>query len=440
MLIPSSSGVQLPDLIQLIDSLSSSLNPYSLILNSISTAKADLDQSLTNYTHFLLVLLIVHSVLGIIALISLYVKIFKKNQDGERRKLWLWRKHYFSPEGRPHYVPNGHFIIECMQLLGCSLLWLFSLVTLRFCQSPEPSSPGVYSIMVFLMVTAFVPGFIGFWFNGWSAFYAAFNSPEARSKKTGGRHILDTYPNIINTLCIGAPAFLVIFYGGIGIRQAVIHHKLFNNFVILGKTLTDLSASWRPDNPMNSANNQLVFGILQTLAAEGTSTLFSFRLVGFTWTAWSMVIILFYTVSTAAISKMFSSTIATARGPSIILKTRVPEKHHESPFACSTEESSQEASRVSTAAKTPFLRNGLAPSNSRLLKLLKRNYFLLCTNWLTVTIAMGFLGSFGILFGLKVGTFLSGDRPLLLVAMLTASAVTLSLGILLSTVLTTIPL
>lgn len=73
MLIPSSSVSKLPGLFQLIDSLPSSLNPYSAILNSLNAAKADLDKTLKSYTHFLLVLLIVHSVLGVIALISLAV-------------------------------------------------------------------------------------------------------------------------------------------------------------------------------------------------------------------------------------------------------------------------------------------------------------------------------------------------------------------------------
>lgn len=441
MLIPSSSVSKLPGLFQLIDSLPSSLNPYSAILNSLNAAKADLDKTLKSYTHFLLVLLIVHSVLGVIALISLCVKIFKKNENGERRKLWLWRKHYSSPGRRPHYVPNGHLIIECMQLLGCSLLWLFSLITLRFCQSPEASSTSVYSIMAFLMSTAFAPGFFGFWLNGWGAFYVAFNSPNARSNNTWGRHIFDTHPSIINTLCIGASALIVIFYGGIGIRQAVAHHQLFNNFAILNKTLADLSASWRPDNPMNNDNNQVVFGILQTLATEGTSVLFWFKLVALTWTAWSVVIILFYAVSTIGISKMFSSTIDTARSPPIVLNIRVTEKHYQSPVTDSAGEiGSEEASQVSEAAKNPTLSTRLAPSNLKSLRLLKTNYFLLCTNWLTVTIAMGFIGSLGILFYLKVATLLSRDRPLPLVIMLTASAISLSLGIFLSTLLTAIPL
>jgi len=439
MLVPTLSASRLPDLIPLVDSLSSSLNPYSLIQNVLNNAKADLHKRLKSYSRFLLVLMIVHSILGLVSLVSLYFKVFKKDEDGKYRRFWLWRKHYFSPESRPHYVPNGHCIIEFLQLLGCAFLWLFSFITYNFCLSPERSSPGIYSTMAFWMATSFTPGFIGFWLNGWSTFYVVFTSPNRTNKNTGIGRIFVSHPNVMNILCIGVPVLLVLLYSGLGIMQAVIHQNLFNNSMILRKTLANLSNLWTPDNPLNPDNNRVLISILENILTEATHILYVFQLIGFTWTACSIFIIMFYTASTIGIVKMFQSTIDTARGPpAIMATTKVDKEVHRRPVARSSEEFlSDEGSEVSTP-KTLILRAIVPPGNVRLLKHLKKNYFLLYTTWLAVIIAMGFIGTFGVVFGSEVKTVLSGNRPLLPVAMLTASAVTLSVGIFLSTLLTAI--
>lgn len=383
--------------------------------------------------------MIVHSVLGTLSLISLYFKIFKKNENGERRKFWLWRKHYSSPESRPHYVPNGHFIIEFLQLIGCILLSSYSYITYKFCLSPERSAPGIYSTMAFWMATSFVPGFIGFWLNGWSTFYVVLSSPTTKDKSTLSARVFTSHPIVMNVVCIGVPVLIVIFYGGLGITQAMVHQNLFNNSMLLIKTLTSLANVWTPDNPMNPHNNRVLVSILENVLADATSTLHMFRVIGFTWTALSIIIILFYTASTIGIARIFRSTIDTARGsPSIILRSKGDKEVRLLPVVRSSEELLREEGGEASAPGTLNFRATLGPGKVRLLRRLKRNYFLLCTTWLTVALAMGFIGFFGIAFGMGIGTLWSGNRPLLPVVTLTASAVTLSVGISLSTLLTAI--
>jgi hypothetical protein len=84
------------------------------------------------------------------------LKVFQR-QNGQRRKIWFWRKKYGHATSA-YLVPNGFFMIELLQICGCIFYLLFVISVYWFAKHPESTSDYVHAGILFWQAVALVPG------------------------------------------------------------------------------------------------------------------------------------------------------------------------------------------------------------------------------------------------------------------------------------------
>ncbi|KNZ47483.1 hypothetical protein VP01_636g7 [Puccinia sorghi] len=122
-------------------------------------------------------------------------------------------------------------------------------------------------------------GFIGFWWSGWSSFYALLLTPTHASRSNHGR-IVRMYqsPLLMNTVCIGVPVLISLFFITIGVSMAASHCKVEEAYRTSLIQLRHLSEIWNPNDPNTLNNNRHLFDILQRLLARSDETLHIFHI------------------------------------------------------------------------------------------------------------------------------------------------------------------
>lgn len=432
-MVPTPAILNFSALVSFLDFLSPWINPYSIALNFFDKAQNSFYAEIRSFSYFFIVLIPLHSVLWFMALVSLCMKIFRKDNEGKRRKLWICRRHYTSTTSRAHYVPNGHFIIEFLQLIGCMLILAFSSLAYNFCRDPERAGLGFHSSILFWLVAAFTPGFIGFWLNSWSTFYVVLFSPSAVNLVLPNKNTFILSPLLMNTLCIGIPVIITVFYLAMGIFLSVLHRKLGEDFKLLKIFLTELSDHWEPTVNLTSEQKYALVSILERTFKESNEVFEVARLVAFTWTGCSTLIIAFSSVTTILITKLFKKTERGVSSKEFPLFLHGELKISQNSTHLSCEQTADHTSIGSPATKTAWL--DMPPGNVKVLKSLRKSNLLAWANWVTVTMSLGCMGSWGALLGTKITKILFHDDGTATFAMLTASSTMLSFGIFLQTFL-----
>jgi hypothetical protein len=151
------SADQLSQGLSLVNSMSMTFDPYPLILQAI----IDQQKKLTHpdLPRFAIILGVVHTILLAVAAVTLILKVLRP-QNGERQKIWLWRKHYVADQTIPYLVPNGNFVIEGLQICGCVCYLMFVVGVYWTVKFPQSTPDVVHAGILFWHAVALVPGML----------------------------------------------------------------------------------------------------------------------------------------------------------------------------------------------------------------------------------------------------------------------------------------
>jgi len=300
-----------------LDSMASSFNVYPLVLKYVKSQRAEIGSP--RLLAYIIALFVVHGILLIQATLTLVLKITHRSKYG---KLWFWRKQYLLDQTIPYLIPNGQFIIEPLQILGCIFFELLTVVIYIGVRWPDTvlKRPAYHETCLFWLAVAFVPGFMGFWWSGWSAFYALFLTPTHASHSNHGR-IARMYqsPILMNTLCIGLPVLISLFFITLGVSLSTSHAKLEETYSTFIKQLLHLSEIWKPNDPNTVDNNQHLFDALQRIITGAKKTLHTLQITAIGWAITSMIIIAFYVVNAISVGKVTRRTLRMATGKATLL-------------------------------------------------------------------------------------------------------------------------
>jgi hypothetical protein len=110
----------------------------------------------------------------------------------------------------------------------------------------------------------------------------------------------------MNTICIGVPVVVAIYFLVIGITMAVELRKIIDSYNLLSKTLEQLSALWKPEDPLSYENNQMLFNIVKSLLGQSLRISSLARRDTFGWTVVSISMI---SVAISAYLSIFRNSI-----------------------------------------------------------------------------------------------------------------------------------
>ncbi|KAA1121176.1 hypothetical protein PGTUg99_023042 [Puccinia graminis f. sp. tritici] len=96
--------------------------------------------------------------------------------------------------------------------------------------------------------------------------------------------------------------------------MAVELRKIIDSYNLLSKTLDQLSALWKPDDPLNHEKNKMLFNIVKSLLGRSLRISSLARRDNYGWTAVSISTISFYLASTIAAGQLLKRTLLIATG------------------------------------------------------------------------------------------------------------------------------
>jgi len=250
-----SASVDLAEELPTLNSMASSFNVYPLILKYVKNRRAEIGSP--RLLAYVIALFVVHGILLIQATLTLVLKITHRSKSG---KLWFWRKQYLLDQTIPYLIPNGQFIIEPLQILGCIFFELLTVVIYIGVRWPDTvlKRPAYHETSLFWLAVAFVPGFMGFWWSGWSSFYALFLTPTHASRSNHGR-IARIYqsPILMNTLCIGVPVLISLFFyhawSFLGHQSCQSGRRILYLYKTITSPFWDLGTEWSQYSGQRSA-------------------------------------------------------------------------------------------------------------------------------------------------------------------------------------------
>ncbi|KAH9466057.1 hypothetical protein Pst134EA_013904 [Puccinia striiformis f. sp. tritici] len=388
------------EMLSTLNSMSLLLNPYPMILKAIEDQRTH--YAYPHLADYALVLAIVHSILLIQASITLGLKIYFLIKNGQRDKIWIWRLHFtLDYERIPYLIPNNNFVIEPLQIMGCLFFELASIIVYLVVKYPiiRISFPGLHASCLFFFAVSFVPGFVGFWLSGWSAFYVLFFTPN-QDTRGERRKTIFYHPRFMNTICIGMPILVSCFFSIIGVILTVKHLRIGSAFEELMTDLHQFTIDWKADNPTTFDNNQRLVNLMEYLLLQGSQILKLAQLMAIGWATLSILIIMFYLGTTISIGIVTKRTMAIATGRAKLFKdissqdllSRDKSKLHVGGSqdlsdlnAASTEES------LATSAKHRHInRQSISTINIQRAKYIQRTLYFLRTSCGVMMIAMGF--------------------------------------------------
>ncbi|KNZ52440.1 hypothetical protein VP01_3574g1 [Puccinia sorghi] len=307
-----SASVMLAEALRTLNSMALTLNVYPLALKYVENGRISVCSP--RFLAYDIMLFIVHGILLIQATLTLVLKITHRSKSGE---LWLWRKQYLLDQTIPYLIPNGQFIIEPLQILGCIFFQLLTAMLYIGVRWPDTvrKAPAFHETSLFWLALSFAPGFIGFWWSGWSSFYAlrvvmTLNSSFSRMYQS---------PMLINTLCIGVPVLISLFFITIGASLAASHRQMEEAYATFLLQLRHLSEVWKPNDPNTVKNNRHLYDTLQSLLAGASEILHRLELMAIGWAITAMTIIIFYIGTAISVGKVTRRTLKMATGRATFL-------------------------------------------------------------------------------------------------------------------------
>jgi len=390
-----SASVNLAEALPTLNSMALSFNVYPLILKYVKNRRVALGSP--RLLAYDLTLFIVHGILLIQATLTLVLKINHRSKSG---KLWFWRKQYLLDQTIPYLIPNGQFIIEPLQILGCIFFELLTVVIYIGVRWPDTvvKRPVFHETCMFWLGVAFAPGLIGFWWSGWSSFYALLLIPTHASHSNHGR-IARMYqsPILMNTVCIGVPVLISLFFITIGVSLSTSHAKVEKAYATFLIQLSHLSESWKPNDPNTVDNNRHLFDTLQPLIAGAGKILHTFEIMAIGWAITAMMIIAFYIGNAISVGKVTRRTLRMATGRATILT--YASKDTKSVSQLRTSGCDDELESKAESNHQPSQPSGIMRSVSSLS--LQRNLYLLRASCGLMVISLGFNFCISIIFLIK---------------------------------------
>ncbi|KAA1078244.1 hypothetical protein PGT21_031580 [Puccinia graminis f. sp. tritici] len=372
-----------------LNSMSLFFNPYPFIIKSIEDSKSQF--AYRDLLSIDIVLIVVHFVLLIQATITLGLKLFFLVRNDQRSKIWLWRKHHLIDQPIPYLVPNANFVIEPLQIAGCIFFELFGIIIYMVIENPElgMSFPGLHASCLFWFAVSFVPGFIGFWLSGWSAFYVLFLSPTHDAGAIRRPQRIIHHPIFMNIMCIGIPVLMSGFFATIGILMTMKHKRVGDTFEAIIVKLDELSNSWQPNNPQTAENNQSLMDMMESLLSEGSGIFDLLQLMAIGWATIAMFIIMFYIGTTISVGKVTKRTMAIANGKTTLMKISskylLPKSKDVISESRDDLDSTDETACSQTAPElSPSFRNSVSANS------IQRNLFFIRISCGLMIIALGF--------------------------------------------------
>jgi len=394
-----SASVNFAETLPTLNSIALSFNVYPFILKDVKDRRAaGCPPGLLAYD---IALFIAHGILLIQATLTLVLKITYRSKSG---KLWLWRKQYLLDQKIPYLIPNGHFIIEPLQILGCIFFQLLTIVIYRGVRWPDTvwERPAFHETCMFWLAVSLVPGFIGFWWSGWSSFYAIFLTPTHASRSNHGR-ISRIYqsPILMNTVCIGVPVLISLFFITIGVSLVATHANVEEEYSIFIKELLHLSEIWKPNDPNTVENNRHLFDAMRRILTGASKTLHTLQTMAIGWAITAMIIITFYVVNAISVGKVTRRTLRMATGRATLLTYAAKDTKSVSQLHTSGYDDELESKAQSNHPQLsePSQSSGMMKSASCLR--LQRNLYLLRASCALMVISLGFNFCISIMFVIK---------------------------------------
>ena len=134
--------------------------------------------------------------------------------------------------------------------------------------------------------------------KSWCHFSCYLSSPNSFLTPTHASHsnhgrIARMYqsPILMNTLCIGLPVLISLFFITLGVSLSTSHAKLEETYSTFIKQLLHLSEIWKPNDPNTVDNNQHLFDALQRIITGAKKTLHTLQITAIGWAITSMIII-----------------------------------------------------------------------------------------------------------------------------------------------------
>jgi len=153
-----------------------------------------------------------------------------------------------------------------------------------------------------------------------SAFYALFLTPTHASHSNHGR-IARMYqsPILMNTLCIGLPVLISLFFIALGVSLSTSHAEVEDAYSTFIKQLLHLSEIWKPNDPNTVDNNRYLFDALRRIITGARKTLHTLQIMAIGWAITSVIIITFYVVNAISVGKVTRRTLKMATGRATLL-------------------------------------------------------------------------------------------------------------------------
>ncbi|KAA1068892.1 hypothetical protein PGT21_004974 [Puccinia graminis f. sp. tritici] len=424
------SADQLSQGLSLVNSMSMTFDPYPLILQAIFDQQKKLIHP--DLPRFAIILGVVHIILLVVAAVTLILKVLRR-QNGERQKIWLWRKHHVADQPIPYLVPNGNFVIEPLQICGCVCYLLFVFGVYWTVKYPQSTPDVVHAGVVFWHAVALVPGSTAFWLSGWGAFYVVYLAPgQANSGRSPHKKNIIQHPLVMNTICISIPVLIAGYFLFVGIAMFIEIKQVINTYELVTLRLNQLSVGWKPNDPTSLENNRILFDIFITLSEKTNRLISMAQAEALGWATVSITMIAFYISTTIATVKLLKNSLLMAgRCQSVYQKPDPQEK-------------SKESLNSSTASKTRDCESksnlsGYIFKNYLSLTRLQRSYYFIYISCGIMAIVLGLNFTTSVLFAIKMKTLIQETQwQARLIDLITCTTVMLSFSLFLQSLMLSI--
>ncbi|KAA1087143.1 hypothetical protein PGT21_023665 [Puccinia graminis f. sp. tritici] len=426
------------DLLRLMKTVSPALNPFSFLLDAIN--RLDSALSTPQYWKLVVVNLVIHMLLALQAAIALTWKFSRnKRVDGQSAaRCWFWRQRYvFASQQRPYCEPNGNQILELCQLIGCTCLEVYYVCLYRMTKNLALSYSN-FGSAAFWFTLSHLPGIMGFWFASWSALYLVLLCPQRSEVNPTSKKNPVWDPILMNVLCIGVPILLVIIFSVLGIILSIQNHDLSTNLRFLRITLAQLATMWTPEVPQIDPQTIQLFAKPLDILIQTTRRLIrSYQVIAFSWAIMSMLMLIFYSVTMAAIWRILHNTIKVASGKApLMIKLEKEFENHEAKqtIDSTTAEHGLKTLPKPACSSPPLSDIPTKEINPGLACQLRRNFYFLsvsCTLMATCLVCNIF---FGLLLGIKIQEGIDIQAGNMMFALCTTGSLLSSLSLLLQSV------
>jgi len=205
----------------------------------------------------------------------------------------------------------------------------------------------------------------------------------------------------MNTLCIGVPVLISLFFITLGVSLSTSHAKVEDAYSTFIKQLLHLSEIWEPNAPNTVDNDRHLFDAMRRILTGASKTLHTLQIMAIGWAITAVIIITFYVVNAISVGKVTRRTLKMATGRATILTYAAKDTKSVSQLHTSgcDDELQSKAESNHLQVSPPSKPSGMMKSVSSLS--LQRNLYLLRASCGLMVISLGFNFCVSIIFVIK---------------------------------------